>query len=145
MRRFAVGTPIWPKSSLWVVVGAVCILFAGSALLAPTAYWYLTRTTVDDVERMLDDELALGSSADQVVNYLDFRGIEHDPPRQFDPGASCCILQDAAIAPGTLVIPAIIRDSMPEWIFGANIRIYFVFNDRGSFSSYIARETYTGP
>lgn len=66
-----------------ILIVSISFIIAVSAiaLIAFGSYW-LGRTTVGDVEAMIDENLPPGSSADEILAFLDSRDIDHGAVRR---------------------------------------------------------------
>jgi hypothetical protein len=134
----------WRRETLLVLLSIAGGLVLLAAILAGLQlWWHLHRTTVGDVERLIEAHLAPGAGTQEIFAFLESEGIEHGAVGRA--GDSCCYLQDAGISDDTLTISAIMQDtSRSIFIFTGDIQIYFILDSEGRMKEYLVREVYTG-
>ncbi len=121
-----------------IIAGAFAIVVAifGGVLL----YWWLTRTTVDEVQNLIDQNLSTGSTAQEILAFLDSRGIDHGPVERVD-GYSLAL--NAGYQQNTKVINGIIRGSSRYLITTGDILIFFILDDEERLKESIVKEVFT--
>ncbi len=117
----------WPFRLLgWLVLSAALLgVLAFAALVGSATYYELTRTKAGDVEGWIAEDLRKGNSTDQVMRFLDERGITHGA---VEPSAADdARLRDAEVPPGTLTITGTIRNDGYSLSY-KDVVVTFVFN-----------------
>lgn len=132
------------KPTIWVPLVLIFAPIVALVALAVSAqgYWLLARTTVDDVESMIETNLPIGSSEEDVLSFLDERGIEHDDVTVAGPDVGTT-LREAGYGEGTVYVVAILRDTTRAWFSTADIAITLIFNEDGRLIDYITKEWIT--
>jgi hypothetical protein len=120
---------------LAVGVGLLVGLFGGLHL-----WWYLHRTTVAEVETMISQNLSPGASSEEVIAFLDSRGIDHGSVRTAEYDS---VVLDAGFDPDTKIIEAIIDDTSRTLISTSDISIYFILDEDDRLQEYIVEEETT--
>jgi hypothetical protein len=93
-----------------------------------------TKTTATQVEQDIRAHLAIGSPRDEVVAYLDKRGIGHT------------YVDEAVEAPEyKRTEMAMIRNASYNWPVRTDIQILFRFDDSSKLIRYSVKEINTGP
>ena len=100
-------------------------------------------TSVEDVERLIGENLPPGSSAEEIFAFLDSRDIGHGPVERA--GAASTTLAEAGVPSDTKVIGALIRGTSKFLFFRTDIQIFFILDDRERLEDYMVREVGTGP
>jgi hypothetical protein len=104
-------------------------------------WWYLHRTTVAEVESMISQNLSPGASSEEIIAFLDSRGIDHGSVERV--GYYNSVLLDAGFDPDTKIIGAIIPDTSRTFISTSDISIYFILDEDYRLQEYIVNEVFT--
>ena len=137
-----VGSVWFRQLLLCLLVAAVGIAMVVGVLGGLQLWWYLDRTTVAEVESMISENLSPGASSEEVIDFLDSRGIDHSPVGPVD---STSYLLDAGYSPDTMVIGAFIYDTSRVFIVTGDIQIFFILDEDYRLTEYLVREVFTGP
>jgi len=124
------------KRKFWIA-SAVCVfLFAVTVLAATQIYWAETRTTTDDVRSRLENNLAIGASAQDIFAFLDSQGIDHT---DIEPGQYSSTLRSAGYG-SSQFIGAIFHGAFHTWIYTTNIYVYLVLDKMQHLQTYLVEE-----
>ncbi len=134
----------WPFKVLgWLVVLAVVLaLAAGATVIGAGTYYELTRTKAGDLEGLIEEELPIGATADQVISFLDAQGIEHSPvePSRGDDSK----LQEIGVPKGTMIVRAIVRNDGYSFEL-VDVEMRFILDQELRLADYIVWETHHRP
>jgi hypothetical protein len=116
---------------------AMLIVIAFAAIVGTGAYYELTRTTDGDIKGMVERELPVGATSDQIFFFLDTHNIQHGDVRLS--AAEDKKLLDAGIPTGTPTISGIIRNDG----YALQLRdviVSFILDDEGRLDEYVVYE-----
>lgn len=119
------------------ILGIVVVILAGLQL-----YWWLTRTTVEEVDNLIRQNLSAGATAEEIFAFLDSRDIEHGAVGPVD-GTS--VLLDAGLHPDTQVIAAMFRGTSTSFFITGDIQVFFILDEERRLKEHMVREVFTGP
>jgi hypothetical protein len=123
------------------LLAVAAVIAVGVGLLGGLhLWWYLHRTTVAEVETMISQNLSPGASSEEVIAFLDSKGIDHSSVRRAEYDS---VVLDAGFDPDTKIIGAIIRDTSRTFVSTSDIQIYFILDDGYRLQEYIVREVFT--
>jgi hypothetical protein len=91
---------------------------------------------------MVSQNLSPGASSENIVAFLDSRGIDHGSVGPVD-GTS--YLLEKGYDPDVQVIGAWIYGTSTSVIIEGDIQIFFILYDDGLLKEYLVREVFTGP
>lgn len=128
------------RPNLWLLLAMLGLL--PGVILALQGYWLLTQTTVGDVESMIEENVPIGSSQEDVLSFLNDRGIEHGEVSIAGARADS-LLEDAGYREGTVYIGAIMRNTSQVFFSTADIQMYFIFDENGRLKDYLVVEGWT--
>lgn len=126
---------------LYLLAVAAVIAVGVGVLGGLELWWHLHRTTVAEVESMISQNLSPGASSEEVIVFLDSRGIDHGSVERV--GHYNSVLLDAGFDPDTKIIVALIPDTSRTFISTSDIRIDFILDDDYRLQEYIIRERFT--
>ncbi len=143
----AIKTTSGPRLWLRFILAVAIVTVIGVVLFIAVAVVYevccSTRMTVEEAERLIDENLPPGSTAEEISAFLASRNIDHG---DFERAGSYTVLQEAGIPPDTVVIGALIRDTHRSLIlFTGDIDIFFILDDERKLKDRVIREVFTGP
>jgi len=147
-RTYGRPTLPWPLRLFSWLFSAALVLFvmlaAAGALFAlgASAYYELTRTTPDDVNKMIARQLPTGSSVERINAVLDEEGIEHGVVQPF-PGDDL-ELRYAGVTKGTPVINATVR-SEGYSVELVDIQVAFILDENGLLKDHVVYEQRHSP
>ncbi len=118
---------IWLRFIL--AVSVIALIGAGAI-----AYWWFSLPTVEGVEEMIDENLPPGSSAEEILAFLDSRDIYHTPVERAYPYYSDDPSSD------DLAIWAKIDRARGSLICNVRIRATFILDKEGRLKSYEVSE-----
>jgi len=129
----------WPFRLLgWFLFGTVAlIVIGGVALIGSGIYYELTRTKAGEVESAIEEWLPRGASTDQIVRFLDSRGIEYDEAGAFN--AQDGELLESGVPAGAITISAVLRND-GYTLNQTDIEITFILDERSLLKDYVVRE-----
>jgi hypothetical protein len=113
-----------------IVVGGVAVIGSG-------IYYELTRTKASEVESAIEEWLPRGASTDQIVRFLDSRGIEYDEAGAFN--AQDGELLESGVPAGAITISAVLRND-GYTLNHTDIAITFILDERSLLKDYVVRE-----
>lgn len=121
------------RPNIWLSFAFIFAPIVGIVGLAVSAqgYWLLTQTTVGEVESMIHENVAIGATSDEVLDFLEERGIEHGD------------LSTSGYGEGTVHVVAVIHDTSRAWFSTADIAITFIFDEDGHLIDYVVEEWIT--
>jgi hypothetical protein len=125
------------KPTIWTILTIAVAPFA--ILVGVQLYWYLTRTTVGEVESMIERNLDIGATTDEVLTFLDERDIDHGGLYATDEYPAYALVE-AGYGEGVNVIGAIIRDTSRTFFGTGHIEVFFIFDSDYRLSDYIFQE-----
>lgn len=142
-----VGATSGPRLWLRYLLAGAIVTVIGVVLFISVAVVYevccSTRMTVEEAERLIDENLPPGSTAEEIFAFLDSRNIDHG---DFERAGSYTVLQEAGIPPDTVVIGALIRDTYRSlFLFTGDIDIFLILDDESKLKDRLIREVFTGP
>jgi len=86
---------------------------------------------------MISQNLSPGASSEEVIAFLDSKGIDHSSVRTAEYDS---VVLDAGFDPDTKIIEAIIRDTSKTFISRNHISIYFILDEDYRLQEYIVEE-----
>jgi hypothetical protein len=98
-------------------------------------------TSVEDVETLIEENLPLGSTAQEIFAFLDSRDIGHGAVER---AGAYTTLAEAGVPSDTKVIGALIRGTSRGLFTRTDIEIFFILDDHERLEDYIVGEVYTG-
>lgn len=90
---------------------------------------------------MISQNLSPGASSEEIIAFLDSRGIHHGSVERV--GYYKDVLLDAGFDPDTKIIGAIIPDTSRTFISTSDISIYFILDEDYRLQEYIVDEVFT--
>jgi hypothetical protein len=121
-----------------LLFGTVAVIVVGGvAVIGSGIYYELTRTKAGEVESAIEEWLPRGASTDQIVRFLDSRGIEYDQAGAFNPQDG--ELLESGVPTGAMTINAILRNEGYA-LTHTDIAITFILDERSLLKDYIVRE-----
>jgi len=127
--------------ALGALAGLIVLLVVGLgiAVAGSSVYYEMNRTKAGDINRTIEMELPAAATTDQVIAFLDSKGIEHGP---LEPASASHIdLLETGVPLGTPIISAIIRNDgygidlgkiqMSLLLDLADVQMYFTFDEAG--------------
>ena len=137
------GQPGQVSTSLLVgrqlLLPILAIALAGAAAAGLSACG--SSTTREDIDRLIQDSLSPGSTAEEIFAFLDSRDIDHGPIERAGPAST--LLADAGVPPSTKIIGAIVRDTSKGSFTRTDILIFFLLDDEERLKDYLIREVFT--
>jgi hypothetical protein len=90
-------------------------------------YWFSTETSVGDVNRLIESQLASGATTEDVVTFLETNRIEH---AELGRGGDCPygVFPGLSPAEDTPTICGVIRGTTQSWIGDTDLYVYFAFD-----------------
>jgi hypothetical protein len=129
----------WPFRLLgWLLFGTVALIVVGGvAVIGSGIYYELTRTKPGEVESAIEEWLPRGASTDQIVRFLDSRGIEYDQAGAFNHQDG--ELVESGVPAGAATISAVLRNN-GYTLNHTDIAITFILDERNLLKDYVVRE-----
>jgi hypothetical protein len=122
----------------WTLFGIVALgALAGLAVIGSQVYYEATRTKTGDVEALIEEYVPRAASTEQVLTFLDSRGIEHGAVEPFYPDDPA--FRDRDVPLGTSTISAIVRNDGYSLSL-VDIEIDFILDERGLLVHTVVRE-----
>jgi len=125
------------------------VLAAAAAIAAVVAilgglqlWWNLDRTTVAEVESMIDENLSPGATTDEIVAFLDSKDMASDG--SVGRAEYNSVLLDSGYPSDTLIIGAFIYDTSRDLFITGDIQIFFILDEDYRLKEYLVREVFTG-
>ena len=123
--------PHRPRIWLRFILAVAVIVLIGAAAIA---YWWFSLPTVESVEKMIDENLPPGSSAEEILAFLDSRDVYHTPVERAYPYYSDDPSSD------DLAIWTKIDRARGSLICNVRIRTTFILDKEGRLKSYEVSE-----
>jgi hypothetical protein len=124
---------------LTAVVTVAIVAFFASAYI----YWSATRTTTEEIDGLINRNLAPGATTDEVFDFLDRENL---PYSGIGRAGSYTVLLEAGYTRDTQVISSIYRNSsrgLFNTINKGDIDIYFILDGNGRYKEHYLKELYT--
>ena len=121
------------KISPWILATLLLALVLGGSVVGYMAYAWRTATTTDDVRNLISKNLPVGSSADEIITFLDDQGIDHGPIDKF---GNYSYGQDFDYPADTPVIDSLWRHAADYIVTKTDIVVLFILDSEHRLSTY---------
>lgn len=126
----------------WLAVGFVLCLVSILALFASFVIWNrLTSTSQADVEKLIRNNIPVGSTASAAILFLDSKDISHGDVERAAPSST---LIDAGVPPEMKVINGIFRNTSHGFFYTVHIEFWLILDRDERIVSYYFNEVYDG-
>ena len=123
-------------------LSVLLILLVVATVVAFLVWNAVAGTSKGDVERMLRENLPPGSSAEEVVLFLESESIEHSG--EIFPAGAYSVLVDAGLPRETEVIGGIIRNTSHGIFYSMHISFWLILDGQRRVVDYHLEEAYDG-